>query len=308
MKIACIGNIVYDCTVKSDEFVKEGGKYSFNNAVFATGGPASTAASVLAKYGDQVDFYGRIGKDAPGNIVFQEMLEEGINMKHVYISDEVMTPFGFILVSNNDRTIFSLRSPLDFKDPKIDQVQFETDYDYILTDGKYKKDSIELIMANPNAVSIIDAGRVNSDVLELCQYIDYIVCSEEFANKVTGKKLNNDYQNNVEVFNTLKSLYPQAIGITITVGKNGYICDRDGKVLCCPAYDPQNPSIDTNGAGDIFHGAFTHALANRYGYYDGLQFANITAAISTTRRGGRKSCPDLQEVEDVMHPKVYQKQ
>ena len=42
-------------------------------------------------------------------------------------------------------------------------------------------------------------------------------------------------------------------------------------------------------------------------YYDSLKFANITASLSTTKHGGRKSCPELQEVEDIMHPKIFTK-
>ncbi len=307
MKIACIGNIVYDCTVKCEKFIEEGGKYSFNNAVFATGGPASTAASVLAKFGDNIDFYGQIGNDANGMVVYQEMFGEGINMKYVCKSNRIMTPFGFIIASNVNRTINSVRSPEDFIEPKIDKFQFEDGYDFILTDGKYKKETQELIKANPNAISIIDAGRVNPDVLELCNDVDYIICSEEFANKVTGRTINDDYDNNVKVFERLKEVYPDATGITITIGKRGFICEKDGEVVIIPAYEPEEATIDTNGAGDIFHGAFTHALANGYDYHDSLKFANITAALSTTKRGGRKSCPNLQEVEDIMQPKTYTK-
>lgn len=305
MKIACIGNIVYDCTVRCDEFVKEGTKNSFDNAVFITGGPASTAASVISKYGNQVDFYGRIGKDAIGKIVASEMLEENINLDHVCFSDMVMTPFGFILASGIERTIFSIRSPEDFKHPQIDDVTYEEDYDFILTDGKYPEESIALINKNKNAVSVIDAGRVNPGVLELCNHVNYIICSEEFANKVTQKTINGDLENDREVYKALREIYPDAKGITITVGARGYICEKDGEVINYPTYDSGMPAIDTNGAGDIFHGAFTHAIANGYDYHDSLKFANITASLSTTRRGGRSSCPDLQEVEDVMHPKQF---
>lgn len=306
MKVACIGNIVYDCTVSSDSFPKEGMKSSYYDVLFNTGGPASNAASVVARFGSYVDFYGQIGKDTNGEYVYREMLSEGIHLDHVNKSDSVMTPFGFIVIntSTNTRTIYSLRSKVDFINSKIEKVDFSNDYDVILTDGKYVEDSINLIKKNRNAISVIDAGRVNDGILKLCKYIDYIICSEEFANNLTHSTLDDDYDNNARIYQKLKSLYPNAKGITITVGSKGYICEKDSEVTMFPAYDSGQKTIDTNGAGDIFHGAFTYAISNGYNYYDALEFANITASISTTRRGGRYSCPDLCEVKEAMNHKV----
>ena len=305
MNTAIIGNIVRDTTIYSDEFIVEGEKHSFDNVSFITGGPASTAASVLARFHNTVDFYGQIGNDPEGEFVYNEMSREGINMNHVNKSNNMMTPQGFVIVTNDKRTIVSLRSPKDLKHPTIDDIKYETGYDYILTDGKYVEESINLIKLNPNAISIIDAGRVNSGVLKLCKYVDYIICSEEFANKVTGGIINDDYENNTKIYKKLKNYYKDAKGITITVGSRGYICEKDGEVVNFPAYDSGMKAIDTNGAGDIFHGAFTHAISNGYDYYDSLKFANITASLSTTKLGGRKSCPSLQEVEEIMHQKKY---
>ena len=56
-------------------------------------------------------------------------------------------------------------------------------------------------------------------------------------------------------------------------------------------------SVDTNGAGDIFHGAFVHFLS--LGYFDllkVLRLSNITAALSTRYLGTRKAIPDVSEV------------
>ena len=92
----------------------------------------------------------------------------------------------------------------------------------------------------------------------------------------------------------------------ITIGERGYIYERDNEVLINPAYQSGLPAIDTNCAGDIFHGAFTYAFANGYDYYDALEFANITASLSTTRKGGRSSCPEKEEVEAILAKKQKQ--
>ena len=37
-----------------------------------------------------------------------------------------------------------------------------------------------------------------------------------------------------------------------------------------------------------------------YTYHESLEFANVTATLSTAKVGGRDSCPDLETVENAM--------
>lgn len=302
MIIASIGNTAYDLTVSKDKFLTEGVRNSYDNAVFSVGGPTSNAASVLAKFGNNVEFYGQVGNDENGKFICQEMLRENININHLNISNDVMTPFSFIMINtaDNTRTICSVRSPLDFTNPKIENIEFGDYYDYILTDGKYPEDTIELIKRNPQAVTIMDAGRINEGNLCLAKYIDYIICSEDFANGVTGEVIDYKTEKTTKIFYKLKNQFPKVKELAITIGERGYICEKDGQVIIMPAYQHGKSTVDTNGAGDIFHGAFTHAMANGYDYYESLEFANITASLSTTKRGGRTSCPSLEEVEHII--------
>ena len=302
MKIACIGNATFDCTLSKDTFIVEDERNSFDNISFTAGGPASNAASVIAKFGGNVDFYSQLGNDSFGKYVYESLVKEGINVNNISVSENVMTPFSsvFINTSKSTRTICTARSKVDYENPKIENFNYQTDYDFILTDGKYAEDSIELVRANPNAISIIDAGRANENVIRVCKNVDYIICSQNFADAVTGLVITDDYQNNVLVYQKLCSLFPNAKGITITIGKRGYICAKDNEVLINPSYNSGLPAIDTNCAGDIFHGAFTYALANGYDYYHALDFANVTASLSTTKVGGRNSCPTLSEVNKIL--------
>lgn len=208
-----------------------------------------------------------------------------------------MTPYSFIIINTKDntRTICSIRTRSDYTNSKIENITYDTDYDYILTDGKYVNDSIELIKKNPQAISIIDAGRVNDGILKLCQSINYIICSEDFANEVTKIEMGN-IENDYLAYKKMKEIFKNAKGITITVGERGYICENNNHIINYPAFTTDKKVIDTNAAGDIFHGAFTYALASNYDYQESLNFANITASLSTTKIGGRKSIPELEEV------------
>ena len=310
MKIASFGNSTFDYTVSSDKFIVEDERNSFDSFSATPGGPACNAASVIARFGNPVDFYGRLGNDVYGQFVSNKLREESIDIKHLKYSDSISTPFSFIIINttNGTRTINTVRSKLDYVGSRVEDFEYDTDYDFILTDGKYALDSIEFINNNPNAISIIDAGRVNEGVVAVCKCVDYIICSEDFANGVTKRKLNDDSENNTNIFRQMQTLFPEAKGIAITVGAKGYICEKDGEVVTLPAYITDLPVVDTNAAGDIFHGAFTYALANGYDYHGSLEFANVTASLSTTKSGGRYSCPSLEEVESALSKdKPYEK-
>ena len=298
MRIACIGNAAYDIIVSGEKFIEEGIRNNFIGAIFSAGGPALNAASVIAKFGGDVDFYGKVGNDFYGRYILETLYTDGINIEKIKISKETMTPLSFVIINTeaNTRTINVVRSEEDFKNPKIGNIEPRNDYDYILTDGKYIEETKKLIQANPNAKTIIDAGRANSDVIELCKIVDYIICSEDFANEVIGLKIDKDKD---LVYSKMKELFPTAKEIVITVGKKGYICKKNEEVINFPAHELDDPVVDTNAAGDIYHGAFTYAISNGYDFYQSLEFANITASLSTTKKGGRDSCPDLEEVESI---------
>ena len=58
-------------------------------------------------------------------------------------------------------------------------------------------------------------------------------------------------------------------------------------------------TIDSTGAGDIFHGAFTYYLSRDYDIINVLKLANYAGAISVSRIGTRNSIPTKEEMEAV---------
>ena len=69
----------------------------------------------------------------------------------------------------------------------------------------------------------------------------------------------------------------------------------DGDVLRhLPAFPIK--AVDTLGAGDVFHGAFTLALAEGMPEAAALRFASAAAAIKCTRFGGGAVSPTRAEL------------
>ena len=66
---------------------------------------------------------------------------------------------------------------------------------------------------------------------------------------------------------------------------------------------PKVVAVDTLAAGDVFHGAFTLAIAEGQSIPDAIAFANTAAALKCTVFGGRLGAPTREEVRAALHEK-----
>ena len=294
MNIVCLGHITFDITFPTDSFPKENKKIRYFEKSECAGGPASIAAFLLGKWGMRPFIIGQVGNDDYGKKIKKEFILNKVNTKYLQLSDKAETSHAFIIAnrSNGSRTIFSYVP----KNNAMEHFVLEKTPDIILIDGHEYEASKKLLKEYPNAISVIDAGRSKKEVITLAQMVDYVVCSKEFAEEVTGVKIN--YENK----STLVSLYRKMEdnfkgNIVITLEEKGCLYSIDGKIKIMPSIKVK--TVDSTGAGDIFHGAFTYGLAKGYDFEKVLKYANIAGALSVTKVGGYKSIPSLEEMEAV---------
>ncbi|MBV9556942.1 MAG: sugar kinase, partial [Pseudolabrys sp.] len=97
----------------------------------------------------------------------------------------------------------------------------------------------------------------------------------------------------------LTSLAPRLKGfVAVTDGPEGIFFMKGADVRHMPAFKIE--AIDTLGAGDAFHGAFTVALVERGDEIQAMRFGAAAAAIKCTRFGGLTGAPTRSEVLDFL--------
>ncbi len=295
MKIVCIGHAVYDTTIPLCGFLEENTKLRIDTKFDCGGGPACNAAYLLGKWGMDVSFVGLVGKDKFGKLIKQELEEVGVDTTYLKMASHYETTSSIIFanVETGTRTVVSYR-PGEIE--KLDEVNLDFEPDVILIDGHEYDVSKKILTQYPKAISIMDAGRVTEDNLDLIQYIDYVVCSKDFAEEATQIKFEKDYSNKEEIYRKLKEKCPNQL--IITLESKGCLYEEEGKLKIAPGIEVR--SIDSTGAGDIFHGAFTYGVATKMSLEENLRFSNVTAGLSVTKVGGRNSIFDL----DVIREKV----
>ncbi len=289
-RIVCIGQSALDVTLPVDEYPKENTKVRIGDRRFMNGGGAcNNATYLLGKWNDDVTLISTVGNDRDGVFLEQEMSDIGVQTMFAKI-DSVPTTTSYIITSLSKctRTIITNKSPLLKYNRSVN-----ISCDYILVDGNDYETALKVFNDNPNAIKVIDAGRVNEGILTLSKYCDYVVCSNDFAKEYTKKEMNyEDCEGLKEIYDQIQKDYKGLL--IITLESYGCMVKLNNEFHFIPSIKVN--TIDTNGAGDIFHGAFVHFLSNDFELLRALRLSNITGALSTTAYGTRKGIPDILEV------------
>ena len=300
MTILSIGRTSYDISCPVDEYPIEGTKYLLNEKIESGGGTAANVAYLLGKWGETSYFAGVVGSDDYGSQIRKELEQAMVRTDLMENSYEIGTPLSIILVNkkNGTRTRFDV---VGATQPQLKKYEYNIVPDVIFTDGKEYSATINALNKFPKAISVLDAGRVDRDLLELCKYVQYIVCSKGFAESVSGMKI--DYNNSstlVQVYKKLKDRYPNN-NIIVTLEEMGAMYTFNGEIKIMPGI--KTKVVDPSCSGDIFHGAFVYCLANNFDLEKAITYSNIAAGLSVGKMGGRTSIPNLKEVINYYNQK-----
>lgn len=291
MKIVCVGHSTFDTTLAMKEYPKENVKYRVEKHIECGGGPASNGAYLLAKWGMDVTMLSIVGKDYYGDRIIDEFRQIGADTTYIEQHDDHQTSSSYIIAnkSNGSRTIITA------KDKPIRALSEDVNLkaDVILIDGEHPETAKQILLNNPQAISILDAGRVNDDTKELGKLVKYLVCSKDFAEEITNLKIDADNITSlINCYEILKKYFQN--NVIITLEARGSFTEINGQYEIIPSI--KVTAVDSTGAGDIFHGAFTYFIANGYSLKDTIHYSSITGGLSVTRIGSRNSIPTLQEV------------
>ena len=134
-----------------------------------------------------------------------------------------------------------------------EDIHIPSNYDLIICDTEEPTLSIKAIRANPNAISVLDAGSMRESTVKICPYVTYVVCSRDFANDYTGIKTDLDNLDSLkEAYEKMRNDFNT--NIVITLGSMGSLAKIDDKYVLVPSIKV-NPK-DTTAAGDTFTGYF----------------------------------------------------
>ena len=295
MKVLCLGHISYDIIFPLKGFIEENKKIRIKEKIECGGGPASNAAYLLGKWGIETYIAGVVGNDLYGNEIKNEFEISNVNTKYLEIRNDFETDNSIIINNqlNGSRTILTYIKEKE----KMQELHLDFEPDIILIDGHEFEESKRIITKYPKAIVVLDAGRASKEVVELAKMVNYVVASKDFAEEVTGIKINYDDQETLkQLYIRLESMFSGMI--VITLEDKGCIYKYNGELGIMDALEVE--ALDTTGAGDIFHGAFVYGLTKGYNINVVLTIATIAGSLSVTKVSGR-AVPSKEEMRRYIH-------
>ncbi|MDO5553609.1 MAG: PfkB family carbohydrate kinase [Planctomycetia bacterium] len=291
--ITGIGANVFDTLIMMSDFPREDTKQEVNRIFSSGGGPCATGLVAAAKLGVKASWLGFLADDFGGQFLRNDFIKYGVGTDGIEIISHCSSFSSHVILNaqTGSRTCLLHRGTLPkfrLNDCHRDMIRQS---DLLLLDGNELNAAIEAaeLARHSETIVLLDAGRKYNGIESLLPLVDYLIPSEEFALDVTGKTSVEHAAQSL-----FESYHPKAVAITC--GTRGGVCFDGSQTISWPAF-PVN-TVDTNGAGDVFHGAFAWALTEKYSLRRCCLFASATSAIKCTRLGARYGTPLLS---DVLH-------
>lgn len=257
-------------------------------------GMATSAATAAARLGGKCALIARIGDDAFGDSFIADIEKEGVDCRLVRRVEGVRTPLSAVIVDGaGERLIVPYYDPALGSDPGWIPEDLVAGADAVQVDVRWPEGAARVLdiarAAGRPAVLDADVGPVDTTVM-LAERATHIVFSEPAALAVSGEN---------SIPRAVAALSRRFDGfVAVTGGAEGCFWLDDGAVR--QQRPPRVEAVDTLAAGDVFHGAFTLAIAEGQRIETAVRFANTAAAIACTVFGGRLGAPDRADVRRLM--------
>ncbi len=295
-RILCIGIPVRDLTFRVPEVPSCGSKENASHFDEICGGNALNAAIGIVRLGGRASICGPMGDSREGSsrYIFEKLAEEGIETQHILHMPGLVTPISAIMIDpSGERTIVTFRDPELWKVRLPPTDTLLNDCDAILTESRCAEFCTALCAeARRRGIPVIvDADRAMSLREGLLTASSHLVFSSEPLQETA------DIADDGEALKIISKLTSSFLAGTR--GAQGTIwLDEHHNLQQTPAFPVH--TVDTLGAGDVFHGAFALAITEKQPLREALRFASAAAALKCTRFGGAFAAPQRAEVEELL--------
>jgi ribokinase len=248
----------------------------------------------LSRLGVQTSFIGAVGDDRFGSEIIRFLETEKVDISFLKSIPGCMSQLAFIAVTAaGSRTIFWHRGTAPSPEPsEIDLSPFTCARVLHLDGLKIEASIAAAHQAKSMGITVVlDAGTFREGTDRLLPLVDILIASERFAVPLVGKA------SDAEAIKTLASFGPAQV--VITQGARGSAGSDGGEIIHQTAFDVK--TVDTTGAGDVYHGAYIYRFLEGADIAGCMKFASAAAAYKCTVPGNLKGVPHLEQVLEIMN-------
>jgi ribokinase len=304
-RVLVIGSANIDLIMRIARLPNRGELLTDSKFSTACGGKGANQAVALARLGADVEFIGRVGEDPFGEILLQNLENEGVSISRIVRDSEYHAGTVSILVDagGENTMIADFGSNLQLCPDDIERaadsirkadlmlLQGEVPESANLCAVSFAKDSNIPIIVNPAPMSLSSVDMLKGSYLITPNLVE----AEALAG-LAGKELFAETDPFKKAEEAAQFLIDAGIErIVVTIGSQGsvYVSSDIKKPF---GTFPTN-QVDATGAGDAFTAAIAYGIATGQSIEDSIGFASATSAIAVSRLGAQPSFPTIEEVQ-----------
>lgn len=293
--ILVAGSAVIDFVFVLDEMPRLAAKYHAHDANILGGGCSANAAAAIARLAGRAIFVGGLGDDQIADMIVSGLEREGVDCSGITRIEGHRSSFSSVFLdAAGERQIVNYRDEFLASDVSWPfSSQEEPLFDAVLADARWAGlagQTMRLALARgvPAVLDVESPIVMKNETMRLATHIGFSV--EGLAECAATE----DVERGLRIAHEKLGAF-----VCVTCGERGtYHLDEHKIVVHTPAFDVR--VVDSLAAGDVWHGAFTLALAEGRNESTAVRFANAVAALKCTRMGGRAGYPSRQEVERLL--------
>lgn len=294
-EIVGIGANVFDLMYTVESFPKQDTKTKASSKTECGGGPCATGLVAASKLGKSCAFIGNLTDDVGGTFLLTDFKKYDVSTEYITIKKGYSSFCSCIWLAKDSasRTIVFDRGttpPTEIDEKKAQAIR---DAKILMVDGNDLEAAIEgaKIAKESGTAVLYDAGGLYEGIERLLPLADILIPSEEFALSHSGQKSAED------AAKWLFDKYSPRV-VVITQGKKGGVLYDGKNTDTYPAFPVE--ALDSNGSGDVFHGAFAFALTKDYDYKKACIFSSAVSALKCTKVGARYGVPTFDETKNFL--------
>lgn len=300
-KIVGIGANVFDTLYNVPTYPTEDTKMRATASSNAGGGPVGTGLVAAAKLGADAAYIGVLSDDNGGRFLKEDFEKYGVRTDLIRTVSGCRSFASVLWLCADKATRTCVFDKGNLPPLSLDEAQKKAimQASLLMVDGNELSAAVEgaKLVRSAGAKVLYDCGGLYEGVEKLLCHTDIMIPSEEFSLGHTGCKTAE------EAAKKLFDTYGPEV-VVITQGSRGGILYDGETVTAYPAFPVD--AVDSNGAGDVFHGAFAAGVTKGYDYFKCCCFASAVSALKCTGVGARASAPDFESAKNFLKEKGYE--
>ena len=287
-RLVCLGTLVKDITFYVPHIPAAPQKLTATSMRMGFGGMAATAAAAAAALGGEVEFWGRVGDDDIGVEAIAALKSRGVEPRIQVIADARSAVSAVIVDDAGERMLAVYPGQMDIT-PDWLPLERLRGVQAVHADFRWIEGAQALYLAAEKigCPRVLDADAGNVQALEiLIPLANHIIFSERGLDA---------FSNDKSVEQALLDVAAERdVVVGVTLGERGSLFVHRAQMHSFAA--PKVTAFDTNGAGDVFHGAYALALAREKPWLEAVRYATAAASLKCTKAQQWSQLPSHDEV------------